>query len=85
MNFDDIRDLILAKDMRRIDLGEVFGSRSTLNVDNRGRSKSKHRGKSKPYSGQAVCGIVKSIGISRKIAKIQRREQFYKYYNCWDN
>ena len=54
--------------MRRIDSGEVFGSGSALNVENRGRgnkkanrssnrgrSKSRHRGKSRLHSGQAVC------------------------------
>ena len=41
LNFDDTRDLILTKEVRRIDLGEVFGSRSTLNVENRGRGNRK--------------------------------------------
>ena len=37
LNFDDTRDLILAEEVRRIDSGEVFGSGSTLNVENQGR------------------------------------------------
>ena len=54
--------------MRRIDSDEVFGSGSALNVENwgrgnrnddrssnRGRSKSRHKGKSRLHSGQAVC------------------------------
>ena len=62
LNFDDIRDLILAKEMRTIDSGEVLGSRTALNVDNQGRgniryerssnrggAKSKHKGKSRPH------------------------------------
>ena len=63
LNFDDTRDLILAEEVRRIDSGEVFGSGSALNVENRGRgnrkddrssnrgrSKSRHRGKSRLHS-----------------------------------
>ena len=34
LNFDDTRDLILAEKVGKIDLGEVFGSGSSLNVDN---------------------------------------------------
>ena len=68
LNFDDIRDLILVEKVMRIDSGEVFGSGSTLNVENRGRgnrkddissnrgrSKFRHIGKSRPHSGQVVC------------------------------
>ena len=68
LNFDNTRDLILAEKVSRIDSGEVFGSGSALNVENRGRgnrkddrssnrgrSKSRHRGKSRPHSGQAIC------------------------------
>ena len=64
LNFDDIRDLILAKEMRTIDSDEVLSSRTALNVDNQGRgniryekssnrggAKSKHKGKSRPYFG----------------------------------
>ena len=63
LNYDDIRDLILAEEVRRKDSGELLGSGSALNVDyrdignnrdykgsNRGRSKSKNRGKSRSYS-----------------------------------
>ena len=41
LNFDDTKDLILAKEVRRIDSGEVFGSGSTLNVENRGKGNRK--------------------------------------------
>ena len=64
LNFDDIRNLILAKKVRRIDSGEVFGSGFVLNVDTRGRgnrrddrnsnqgkSKSRYRGKSRLHYG----------------------------------
>ena len=63
LNFDDTRDLILAEEVRMIDSGEVFGSRSALNVENQGRgnrkddrssnrdrSKSRHRGKNRLHS-----------------------------------
>ena len=68
LKYDDIRDLILAEEVRRKDFGELLGLGSTLNVDywgrgnnrdykgsNMGRSKSKNRGKSKSYSRQGVC------------------------------
>ena len=67
LKYDDIRDLVLAEEARRKDSGELLGSGSALNVDyrgkgnnrdykglNRGRSKSKNRGKSRSYSGQSV-------------------------------
>ena len=41
LNFNDTRDLILAEKMRRIDSGEVFGSGSTLNVENQGKGNRK--------------------------------------------
>ena len=65
---DNIRDLILVEKVRKKYSSELLGSRSTLNVDNRGRgnrrdnkglnksrSKSKNKGKSKLYLKQAVC------------------------------
>ena len=68
LKYDDIRDLVLAEEVRRKDSGELLGSGSALNVDyrgrdnnrdykgsNRDRSKSKNRGKSRSYSGQSVC------------------------------
>ena len=68
LNFDDTRDLILAEEVRRIDSGEIFGLKSALNVENqgrgnrkddrssnRGRSKSRHKDKSRSHFGQAVC------------------------------
>ena len=68
LKYDDIHDLVLAKEVLRKDSGELLGSGSALNVDyrgrgnnkdykgsNRGRSKSRNRGKSRSYSGQSVC------------------------------
>ena len=68
MKYDDIRDFVLAEEVRKKDSGKLLGSGSALNVDYRGRgnnrdykgskngkSKSKNRGKSKSYSGQGVC------------------------------
>ena len=69
---NDIRDLILAEEIRRRDVGETSGSGSALNLEtrgrgndrnsNRGRSKSRNsnRNRSKSRSGQQVqcwnCG-----------------------------
>ena len=52
LKFDDIRDLILVEEVRRIDSDEFLGSGSTLNVDNQGKSnrkddRSSNRGRSK--------------------------------------
>ena len=70
LKYDDIRDLILAEEVRMRDSGETSGSSSALNVDsrgraqdrnsNRGRSKSKNKGKNKSKPGQQTtcwnCG-----------------------------
>lgn len=64
LNYDDVCDMILAKEVCRIDFGEFSSSESARNVDNRGRghdrSSSKSRGKSKTRSGQQItcwsCG-----------------------------
>ena len=72
LKYNDIRDLILAEEIRRKDAGESSGSGSTLNLEtrdrgnnrnsNRGRSKSRNsnRNRSKSRSGQPVqcwnCG-----------------------------
>ena len=88
LNFDDTRDLILAEEVRRIDSGEVFGSGSALNVENRGRgnrkddrssnrgrSKSRHRGKSRPHSGQAVCWNCQKPGHFKKDCRNPKKEE----------
>uniref|UniRef100_A0A7N2LG47 Integrase catalytic domain-containing protein n=1 Tax=Quercus lobata TaxID=97700 RepID=A0A7N2LG47_QUELO len=71
LKYNDIRDLILAEEIRRRDAGESSGSGSALNLEtrgrgnnrnsNRGRSKSRNsnRNRSKSRSGQQVqwnCG-----------------------------
>ena len=88
LNFDDTRDLILAEEVRRIDSSEVFGSGSALNVENQGRgnrkddrssnrakSKSRHRGKSRPYSGQVVCWNCQKPGHFKKDCRNPKREE----------
>ena len=64
LKYNDIRDLILAEEIRRRDVVETSGSSSTLNLEtrgrgnnrnsNRGRSKSRNsnRNRSKSRSGQ---------------------------------
>ena len=42
LKYDDIKDLILAEEVRKKDSGEFFGSRSTLNVDNRCKNNRRH-------------------------------------------
>ena len=66
LKYNDIRDLILAKEIRRRDAGEASGSGFALNLEirgrsndrnsNRGRSKSRNsnRNRSKSRSGQPV-------------------------------
>ena len=78
LKYNDIRDLILAEEIRRRDVGETLGSGSALNLEtrgrgndrnsNRGRSKSKNsnRNISKSRSGQQVqcwnCGKTSHFG-----------------------
>ena len=49
LKYNDIRDLVLAKEIRRRDAGETLGSGSTLNLETRGRGndKNSNRGRSK--------------------------------------
>ena len=66
LKYNDIRDLILAEEIRRRDAGETSGSGSALNLETRGRSNDKNsnrcrsksrnsnRNKSKSRSGQQV-------------------------------
>ena len=37
LKYNDIRDLVLAEEICRIDAGETLGSGSTLNLETRGR------------------------------------------------
>ena len=66
LKYNDIRDLILAEEIRQRDAGETSGSGSALNLEtrgggndknsNQGRSKSRNsnRNRSKSRSGQQV-------------------------------
>ena len=66
LKYNDIRNLILAKEIRRKDVGESLGSGSALNLEtrgrgndrnsNKGRSKSRNsnQNRSKSRSGQQV-------------------------------
>ena len=66
LKYNDIRDLILAKEFHRRDAGETSGFGSTLNLETRGRgndrnsnqgkskSKNSNRNRSKSRSGQQV-------------------------------
>ncbi|RVW93766.1 Retrovirus-related Pol polyprotein from transposon TNT 1-94 [Vitis vinifera] len=72
LKYNDIRDLLLAEEIRRRDSGETSGSGSTLNLETRGRgndrnsnqgrskSRNSNRNRSKSRSGQQVqcwnCG-----------------------------
>ena len=86
LKYDDIRDLILAEEVRRKDSGETSGLSSALNVDsrgrshdrnsNRGRSKSKYRGKSKSRPGQqATCWNCGKAGHIKKNCKNPKKTE----------
>ena len=49
LKYNDIRDLILAEEIRRRDTGETSGSGSALNLETRGRGndRNSNRGRSK--------------------------------------
>ncbi|XP_065852126.1 retrovirus-related Pol polyprotein from transposon TNT 1-94 isoform X2 [Euphorbia lathyris] len=57
LSFSDVRDRILAEEVRRIDSGEGTSTSSALNVENRGRSKERNsnrgRGRSKSRNGRS--------------------------------
>ena len=86
LKYNDIRDLILAEEIRRRDAGETSRSGSILNLEtrgrgndrnsNRGRSKSRNsnRNKSKSRLGQQVqCWNCGKTGHFRGNAKVLRR------------
>ena len=62
LKYNDIRDLILAEEIRRKDASESSGSGSALNLETRGRGndRNSNRNRSKSRSGQQVqcwnCG-----------------------------
>ena len=85
LKYNDIRDLILAEEIRRRDVGETSGSDSALNLEtkgrdndrnsNRGRSKSKNsnRNRSKSRSGYkynaGTVGKQVTLGDNAKVLR----------------
>ena len=92
LKYNDIRDLILAKEIRRRDAGETLGSGFTLNLEtkgrgndrnsNSGRSKSRNsnRNRSKSRSGQQVqcwnCGKTGHFRRQCKSPKNKNEDDF---------
>ena len=87
LKYNDIRDLILTKEIRRRDAGETLGSGSALNLETRGkgnninsnrdRSKSRNsnRNRSKSRSGQQVqCWNCGKIGHFRNQCKSPKKK-----------
>ena len=87
LKYNDIRDLILAEEIRRKDAGEFSGSGSALNLEirgrgndrnsNRGRSKSRNSNwnRSKSRSGQHVqCWNCKKTGHSKNQCKSPKKK-----------
>ena len=87
LKYNDIRDLIMAKEIHRRDAGETSGSSSTLNLEtrgrgndknsNRGRSKSKNsnRNRSKSRSGQQIqCWNCGKTGHFRRQCKSPKKK-----------
>ena len=86
LKYNDIRDLILAEEIRKRDASETLGSSSTLNLKTRGRgndknsnrgrlkSKNSNRNKSKSRSSQQVqCWNYGKTGHFRRQCKVLRR------------
>ncbi|KAL0641736.1 hypothetical protein Bca4012_102921 [Brassica carinata] len=85
LKFNDVRDRILAEEVRRIDSGEASTS-SAFNVENRGRNpdrnnRSNGRSKSRNGRGQskfrqpAECWNCERQVTSRRIAEHHRRRK----------
>ena len=95
LKYNDIRDLILTKEIRRRDAGETLGSGSALNLETRGkgnnrnsnrdRSKSRNsnRNRSKSRSGQQVqCWNCGKIGHFRNQCKSPKKKNEDDYANA---
>ena len=87
LKYNDIRDLILAEEICRRDVGETLGLGSGLNLEtrgrdndrnsNRGRSKSKNsnQNRSKSRSGQQIqCWNCEKTGYFRRQCKIPKKK-----------
>ena len=87
LKYNDIRDLILAEEIRRRDAGETLGSISVLNLETRGRdndrnsnrggskSKNSNRNKSKSRSSQQVqCWNCGKTGHFRRQCKSPKKK-----------
>ena len=71
LKYNDIRDLILTKEIRKRDAGETLGSGSALNLETRGRGndRNSNQGKSKPRN-------------SNRNRSKSRSSQQVQCYNC---
>ena len=92
LKYNDIRDLILAEEIRRRNAGETSGSDSALNLETRGRgnnrnsnwdrskSRNSNRSKSKSRSGQQVqywnCGKIGHFRNQCKSPKKKNEDDF---------
>ncbi|RVW28808.1 Retrovirus-related Pol polyprotein from transposon TNT 1-94 [Vitis vinifera] len=61
LKYNDIRDLILAEEIRRRDAGETSGSGSTLNLETRGRCNDRNSNQGRSKSRNSNRKISKSI------------------------
>ena len=92
LKYNDIRDLILAEEIRRRDAGESSGSGSALNLETRGRSNNRNsnwgrsksrnsnRNRTKSRSGQQVqcwnCGKTGHFRRQYKSPKKKNEDDF---------
>ena len=94
LKYNDIRDLILAKEFRRRDTGETSGFDSTLNLGTRGRcndrnsnwgrskSRNSNRNRNKSRSGQQVqCWNCGKTGHFRRQCKSPKKKNKDDYAN----
>uniref|UniRef100_A0A0D3A6Y6 Uncharacterized protein n=1 Tax=Brassica oleracea var. oleracea TaxID=109376 RepID=A0A0D3A6Y6_BRAOL len=74
LKFNDVRDRILAEEVRRIDSGEASTS-SAFNVENRGRNPDRNNrsnGRSKSMNGQVGIGDINLKMSDRRVWKITK-------------
>ena len=70
LKYNNIQDLVLAKEIRRRDAGETSRSNSPLNLETRGRGNDRNSNR----------GRSKSINFNRNINKSSSGQQV----QCWD-